>query len=247
MTQSQIETRVFPDGPSLIRATADVLAESARAGVRERGVFRILLSGGSTPKALFFLLAGEAYRSLPWEKFEVFWGDDRYVPGTHTESNYRSANDLLLSRVPVPPASVHPMHSGANDAGEDAERYEALLKRTFPVPDGAFPAFDFSLMGVGDDGHTASLFPRGPELAESRRWVLRSRSPIGIKERITLTVPVFNACRDVVYLVEGEGKAGVLKEILQGSAPPEELPAKLIRPSPGRLLYMLDKPAASRL
>ena len=247
MIDPKTELRVFDDGPSLLRATADVLAEAARRSVRERGTFRIALSGGSTPKALFFLLAGEAYRDLPWDRFEVLWGDDRYVPGDHTESNCRSARDLLLSRVPVPEKNVHPMPTSSKSPTADARRYEDELRALFGGQREGFPVIDFSLMGVGDDGHTASLFPGGPELLENLRWAVSSRSPIGIKDRITLTVPVFNACRDVVVLVEGEGKAGVLREILEGPLQPDNLPAQHLRPRPGRLLYMLDKPAASRL
>ena len=248
MTQlKKTETRVFPDAAAMTRASADAVAAAAVRCVDARGTFRIALSGGASPKALFFLLAGEGYRSLPWDRFEVFWGDDRYVPWTHSESNFRGANDLLLTRVPVPRKNIHPMPTDSKSPFADALRYETELRSLFAVPGEGFPALDFALMGVGGDGHTASLFPGGPELRESRRWVVSSRSPIGVKDRITMTVPVFNSCREALFLVEGEGKAEVLREILQGSSPAERFPAKLIQPADGRLVYMLDQAAASRL
>ncbi len=232
--------RVFANGAALARAAAGMFADSAHDAARD-GLFRVALSGGRTPKALLHLLAGEEYRDVPWKKIEFFWGDERYVPHKHRESNYRAAKDILLSRVPVDLNRVHPVPTAANDPVKDAGRYEETLREVL----GEIPRLDLAIMGLGPDGHTASLFPGSEVLKETERWVAPACA--GNKppySRITLTVPVFNAAKKVVFLVAGEGKAEIVHELVECET---DYPAARIRPKDGELIYLLDKPAASQI
>lgn len=230
----------------MVRAAAELIADAARRDAAERGMFHAALSGGSTPKALFALLAEGEFRTLPWDKVRLFWGDERYVPPDHSESNYASAKELLLSRVPLPEAQVHRIPTEAGDPSADAAAYEALLKRALPLSEEGLPILDLALQGLGTDGHTASIFPGSPAARETERWVVASRSPSGIPERITLTVPILNRARRVVFLAAGEQKAEVVREILEGKSTPQSVPAKLIRPR-GELIFLMDEAAASKL
>jgi 6-phosphogluconolactonase len=199
------------------------------------------LSGGHTPRLLFDVLTQERFRDLPWAKTELFWVDERYVPLDHADSNYRLAREALLDHVPIPKESIHPMPTAAGAPAVDAAAYEALLRQAFlrqAFPGQDWPRLDLVLLGLGEDGHTASLFPGAAALLERRRWVCASQSPKGIRDRITLTLPVLNAARQKLFLVCGKSKAAVLKRALESSEEPP-LPAGLIKEA----VFLVDREA----
>lgn len=244
MTKSP-EIRVFPDPAALFRGTADDFAGQAQTAVRSRGRFTVALSGGSTPKSLYSLLATNA--SLPWDKVFFFFGDERHVPPENPESNYRMAMESLLSKIPVPPANVFRIPAENPDAAQAAASYERTLREFFQTPATGFPALDLVLLGMGPEGHTASLFPEGKALQEKSRWVVSDWVEKFKTDRITLTLPVLNNARTVMFLVSGRDKASTLKEALEGTQPGTQFPCKLIRPEDGRLIWMVDKAAAADL
>lgn len=224
------------------KAAATFFAERARKAVESRGVFRAALSGGSTPKRMFEILAGPSYvESLPWEKITLFQVDERLVPPDHERSNFRMLQEALLSKVP--PVQAHRMR-GEAPVEEAAEEYEALLLREFEAVHGTFPRFDAIFLGIGDDGHTASLFPGSASLFEDKRLVLSVSAPEGLEPRITLTFPVINSAAECIFLAFGEGKADILERIFVQQ---EDLPAGRIRPQDGELHLIADKAAAARL
>jgi 6-phosphogluconolactonase len=232
----------------LVHETPDELAEAvardfaarAEETINALGRFAVVLAGGSTPEATYEVLARDYPGKLDWGRVHVFFGDERTVPPDHEDSNYRMAHEALLSRVPV--GSVHRMRSELPPA-EAAAAYEEEL-RGFFGPGGA-PAFDLILLGLGEDGHTASLFPETSALDVTDRWVVANPVLKLEATRLTLTVPAINAARAVTFLVAGEGKAEALKEILEGEADPRAYPAKFIRPEGGDLTWMVDRSAAS--
>ncbi|HYL79732.1 MAG TPA: 6-phosphogluconolactonase, partial [Candidatus Acidoferrum sp.] len=213
--------------------------------------FTVALSGGSTPKALFRLLAGEGDGSfrgrVPWNRAQVFWGDERHVPPDHPDSNYRMTYDTLLSRVPVPPENIHRIRTEDPDADKVAESYERTLRSVFRLAEGQLPRFDLVLLGMGPDGHTASLFPGTPALHERKRLVVGQWVEKLQTHRITLTPPVLNNAALVVFLVSGAEKAETLRAVLLGEYQPERFPAQLVRPTGGRLLWLVDRAAARGL
>jgi 6-phosphogluconolactonase len=226
----------------LARAAARDFAAKAEASVSERGRFAVALPGGSTPEATYEILATDYADELDWSKVCVFFGDERTVPPDHEDSNYRMAQRALLSRVPV--GSVHRMR-GELPSGEAAAAYEDELREFFGRS--GLPDFDLILLGLGEDGHTASLFPETSALEVTERWVVANPVPKLETTRLTLTVPVLNAARVVAFLVAGEGKAEALKEILEGDADPRAYPAKFVRPESGDLTWMVDRAAAMLL
>ncbi|MBV9452692.1 MAG: 6-phosphogluconolactonase [Rubrobacter sp.] len=230
---------VFEAPQDLAEATAKAFAQEAKRSIRENGCFAVALAGGSTPKAFYELLAARYRNALDWIGIHVFFSDERTVPPDHKDSNYRMAYEALLSRVPV--GSVHRMR-GELDPPEAAVLYEKELTAFFGGP----PGFDLVLLGVGEDGHTASLFPRTPALNVNDRWAVEN--PVQKLEtiRLTLTVPTINMARQVTFLVAGEGKAEALKKVLEGDAPPRDYPAKLVRPAGGPD-WFVDRSAASLL
>jgi 6-phosphogluconolactonase len=240
--------RVAPDAAALMRLAAEEVATRAAAAVRARGRFSVALSGGSTPRALYALLADPAapFRArVPWEAVQVFFGDERHVPPDHADSNYRMAREALLAHVPVPPESVHRVRGELADAEEAALEYEAELAEAFSLREGERPRLDLALLGMGPDGHTASLFPGSPALEEVSRLAVAPFVPrLGVR-RVTLTLPVFAAARAVAFLVAGADKAERVAEVLGGRAP--ELPAARVRPDDGDLLWLLDGAAARLL
>lgn len=230
-------------------AAAELFAASAVAAVEARGVARIAVSGGTTPKAMFALLADQSapyFARVPWAKLDVFWVDERCVPPTDADSNYRMTNEAMLSKVPLPAAHVHRME-GELDPQEAASRYEALLRTEFRLEGAETPVFDLVLLGMGDDGHTASLFPQTAALHELARLVVANHVPQKDTWRITLTQPVINRGREVAFLIEGAAKADVLRDVLLGPYDPEAKPSQLIRPNSGKLTMLLDAAAASKL
>jgi 6-phosphogluconolactonase len=233
---------VLPDRPRLMQAAAEHVVEVASRALERRGRFTVALSGGSTPAALYALLATEAFaRRLKWSRVQVFWGDERCVPPEHPQSNYRMARDTLLAKVPVPEANVHRIR-GEDDPKRSAAAYEALLRRVL-----AGAGFDLVLLGMGDNGHTASIFPGLPAVTEPTRWVLAQYVEVVSMWRITLTPPVINAADRVTFLVAGGDKADRLRQVLEGPLETEVLPAQAIKPSPGELRWLVDAAAAARL
>jgi 6-phosphogluconolactonase len=234
---SSPDVRIFESPRELAEAAARRFAEEAARGILEKGRFAVALAGGSTPKATYELLAAEYRDALDWSKVHVFFGDERSVPPDHEDSNYRMAHETLLSRVPV--GSAYRMRGELNPR-EAATLYEEELTAFFGGP----PNLDLILLGIGEDGHTASLFPRTPALDVRDRWVVENPVEKLGTTRITLTVPAINAAQKVAFLVAGEGKAEALKEILEGNADPRDYPAKLIRPTEAST-WMLDQTAAT--
>ncbi|HEX8530283.1 MAG TPA: 6-phosphogluconolactonase, partial [Cytophagales bacterium] len=233
---------VFKDAAEASQASADLLVQTAREAVARGGRFTVALTGGSSPVQLYQLLATPPYRDqVPWAQTFVFWGDERAVPHADERNNARMAFNLLLDHVPVPPAQIHRM-SGELPPDESARRYEALLKAHFG--DGP-PQFDLILLGMGDDGHTASMFPGTEVVHERERWVKELYLASQNMYRITLTAPLINRAHRIVFQVFGAGKAATLKRVLEGPYQPDQLPSQLIKPSSGELHWFLDEAAGS--
>jgi 6-phosphogluconolactonase len=240
------DIRVYDDQNSLMQAAAAYATECYNAAISDHGYFAVALSGGSTPRALFELLAvPENAQHIGWSKVHVFWGDERTVPPDHPDSNYRMAKEALLDFVALPASNVHRI-SGELEPAQAAAEYEQTLRSFFAKRAGK-TRFDLILLGMGDDGHTASLFPDTEALNETERLVVANHVPKLDTWRITLTAPVINDAAHVAFLVAGAGKAAVLKRVLQGPRQPHKLPSQLIQPVDGELVWLLDKAAASEL
>jgi 6-phosphogluconolactonase len=230
----------------LFQAAAEEVIRVATDAIAQRGRFTIALSGGSTPKNLYTLIAANAGASVPWEKVFFFWSDERHVPLDNPDSNYRMAKESLLSRIPVPRSNIFPVPAGNEDAEAAAKEYEQTLQKFF-ASENELPRFDLILLGMGPDGHTASLFPETPALQEKSRLVVANQVDKLKTDRITFTPPLLNAARCVLFLVSGADKAAALHEVLEGDAPAEKYPSKLVRPSNGKLIWFVDRAAASQL
>ena len=245
------EVRHLADREAVSRAAADELQRLAAAAIAARGRFRLALSGGSTPKRLYELLAGPPWRdALDWERLEVFFGDERAVPPEDAASNYHMAYEAMLGSVSLPPSRVHRMEAERPNLDTAALAYEATMARVFGLPAGIAeepPRFDLVLLGLGNDGHTASLFPHTAALRETKRWCVPNWVPQHEAHRMTLTYPVLNHAREVIFLVAGEDKAEPLSEVLEGPPDPERLPSQRIRPTAGKLLFLADVAAAAML
>ena len=239
--------QVFPDAPATAQAAAQLFSAAAKEAVEARGRARIAISGGSTPKAMFKLLAAEPFLSrTPWDKLDLFWVDERSVPPTDADSNFKMTREAMLDHVPLPAPQVHRIE-GELDPELAASRYESELRNTFKLEGAETPTFDLILLGMGDDGHTASLFPHTEGLNELSRLVIANHVPQKSTWRITLTWPVINQGRQVAFLLEGGAKATLLNEVLTGPYQPETYPTQLIRPANGKLLFLLDQAAAAAL
>lgn len=232
---------------ALCRIGAEHFVQTVLAAVTQHGVASVALSGGNTPRGLYALLATEPYsKRVPWDKVHVFWGDERCVPPDSAESNYRMAHEALLSHVPIPPQNLMRMQGEAADRVQAARDYEAQIRAFFKQPSGT-PAFDLIHLGMGDDGHTASLFPHTAGLAEAQALVVSNHVDKLNADRLTFTYPLLNAAANVVFLVSGEGKTAVLKTVLEGPYDPAEHPSEGVQPTTGILTWLLDKAAAARL
>ena len=248
MARSTIADYLVYDTPErLAQAAAEVFAKYAADAVAARGIARMAISGGSTPKRMFALLATEPFaQQVAWDKLYLFWVDERCVAPEDAESNFRMTYEQLLSKVPLPADHVFRME-GELDPEEAASRYEAALRNTFRLEGAQAPAFDLILLGMGDDGHTASLFPDTEAIDALGRLVVPNHVPQKDTWRITLTWTVINQGKHVVFLIEGAAKADMLHEVLLGEYDPERLPAQLIRPESGHVGLLLDAEAARRL
>ena len=239
------EVRVFEGPRELAHAAAERFAGLAARAVEERGAFSVALAGGTTPRQVYELLAGSEFRDqIRWPDVHVFFGDERAVPPDHADSNYRMAHEALLSHVPVPTENVHRMR-GEGDAGSNASLYEDELRGFFG--DAEWPRLDLVMLGMGDDGHTASLFPNTSAPEEQRAWAVANWVEKLDAWRVTLTVPAINGARCVLFTVTGAGKAERLAEILKGERDPTRLPSQLIEPSDGKLEWFVDRAAAASL
>jgi 6-phosphogluconolactonase len=238
------ELQIAPDSDALCGIAAQEFARAAESAIRDRGRFTVALSGGNTPRALYALLAAEYKDKIPWSKTHIFFGDERSVPPDHPESNFRMANEALLSKISIPAGNVHRVRTelGPEAAAED---YDRQLRQEFSLTGQAFPRFDLILLGLGDDGHTASLFPGSAALAETSRLVVANWVEKFNTFRITLTYPVLNHVAEIVFLVSGAGKAQILKEVLK--SPETKYPSQRIQPEDGRLLWLVDQDAARLL
>jgi 6-phosphogluconolactonase len=236
--------RTYKDLEAISRAAAEIFVEEAADAVSARGRFAVALSGGETPRRLYNLLAESPIReNIEWKAVHVFWGDERCVPDDDPRSNARMARLSLLDHVPLPSENIHPITCD-RPPQEAAVQYEAEI-RTFFGTDA--PAFDLVLLGLGDNAHTASIFPHTPVLDEKDRWVAEVYVPEQDMHRITLTAPVINQARQVLFLVSGPGKAGALQQVLQGPFRPYDFPAQLIRTKAGQSLWLEDRDAAGKL
>lgn len=244
--QSPGEVRVLDTLEALYTAAADVFADVAGEAVAARGRFRVALAGGTTPCRLHRLLAQTPYRDqIAWPKLDIFFADERAVHPDHAESNFRMARDTLLHDVGVNAQQLHRMQAERCDLDRAARDYEIEIAQAFAVPlDGPPPAFDLVLLGLGSDGHTASLFPDSAALCETKRWVVGNPVPRLATARMTFTYPLINAARHVVFLIAGSAKAQVLRATLAGSP---DCPAAGVSPSTGSLRYLVDARAAAAL
>ena len=242
---SSPDLRIVPDRDALFHAAADEFVRQANAAIGSRGRFTVALAGGSTPKGLYSLLATNA--TLPWDKIYFFFGDERHVPPEDPESNYRMAREALLSKAPIPAQNVFRVPAENPDAAKAAQAYEKTLRHFFQSAATTFPRFDLILLGMGPDGHTASLFPGGKALQERSRWVVSDWVEKFKTDRITLTLPVLNNAAVVMFLAAGEDKAETLKEVLAGQKPGDQFPSKLVRPTDGQLIWLVDRAAAKTL
>ena len=244
------QVRVFENSDALCTRAAEEFTRVASEVAATGGRFSLALAGGTTPKGLYALLAREdaPFRGrIPWGRIHFFWGDERHVPPDHADSNYRMAHETLLSRVPVPGGNLHRIRGENPDPARAAADYERTLVEFFrPVPPDR-PRFDLVLLGIGPDGHTASLFPGTGAVHEFERLVTAVRVEALRSDRISLTPAVINNSARIIFLVSGSKKAEALRMILEGEAPPDLYPARAIRPTRGSLLWLVDRDAAGQL
>jgi 6-phosphogluconolactonase len=237
----KMDTRVFPDPEALSRGLLDETLPVIKEAVAKRGRFAIALSGGSTPAKMYGMWADKYSAQTPWDKVHLFWGDERYVPHDDKLSNFRMTRETLISRVPIPDANVHAVQTNLAPPEKAAEAYEAELRKFFGS---APPESDVQLLGLGVEGHTASLFPESPALDEKQKWVVPVTAPAEPPRRLTFTPIVLNRGRNTFFLVSGANKREIMAALRNDpEGKPSQYPAGRIRPA-GRLLWFLDKAAA---
>jgi 6-phosphogluconolactonase len=242
---TKFEVMVKDDPKLLAQAGAYIFTRAAQAAVKERGGFAVAVSGGSTPRPMHRMLAAEPYRSeILWQKTSFFWVDERCVPVTDEASNYGAAKADLLGKVPIPVGQIHPMPvEMAPDDG--ALKYERVISDFFRLGEGHVPPFDLIFLGIGVDGHTASLFPGQKVLKEKKRWVVAVKGGQPNVDRLTMTFSLLNQARQIVFLVSGKRKTAVLKTLFEDKE--GHLPAGMIRPLDGNLIWLVDRDAAAGL
>jgi 6-phosphogluconolactonase len=241
-----MQIAIFPDTNTLSQQAAQYIVRLASEAIVTRGRFTIALSGGSTPKILYGLLGTEPYRGqINWASVEIFWSDERCVPPDSVDSNYALAQEVLLSKVPIPANQVHRMPADQPDREAASREYTSEMQRTFGT--NGIPSFDLLQLGMGPEGHTASLFPHQESLHEQQRLVMPVIVPKPPPPRLTFTPPLLNAARHVLFLVTGSEKAEAIQAVLEGPDQPEEYPAQIVRPPNGEVVWMLDTGAAAKL
>jgi 6-phosphogluconolactonase len=243
------EVRILPDGAAIAKRVAQEFVQAATSAVSEKGSFTVALAGGSTPKALYNLLVNDAaLRSqIPWDKAHFFFGDERSVPPDHADSNFRMASEAMLSKAPLKLEQVSRIKGEYKDTEKAAQEYEQALRFHFKLANGQLPRLDLVLLGMGNEGHTLSLFPGTKALDDNGRLVMRNWVGKLYTHRITMTAPVANSAALVIFMVTGSDKALALKGVLEGPYEPEQLPSQLIQPKNGRLLWLVDTAAGGVL
>ena len=243
MAKPITEVHVYPDAEAMSRGAAEWLVDTiVRAA--SAGWFSLALSGGNTPRRLYEILAGDLGKRVPWQKVMFFWSDERYVPQGDEHSNYRMAQECLLKHLDVPVGNVHPLPTHRKNPEDAAAEYEAFLKSQTKRK---WPRFDVVLLGMGSDGHTASLFPGSPALDEAKRWVVATEAPVEPRRRLTLTLPVINTATHVCLLAAGEEKAKALSSALVARPDKAACPTSAVRPTGGRFICWVDEAAAADL
>jgi 6-phosphogluconolactonase len=243
------EVRILPDAATIAKRAAQEFVRAAAAATKQNGSFTVALAGGSTPKALYGLLVNDPalHAQVPWDKTQFFFGDERHAPPDHPDSNYRMASEAMLSKAPVKPEQVHRIKGEYSDTEKAALEYEQELRSHFKLASGALPRFDLIMLGMGNEGHTLSLFPGTKALRDNGHLVLRNWVGKLYTERVTCTAPVANNAALVMFLVTGANKTLALKAVLEGPYEPEQLPVQLIQPTNGKLLWMVDTAAGAML
>jgi 6-phosphogluconolactonase len=239
---------ILPDVSAIAQKAAALYVNAAQQAARERGVFRVAMAGGSTPKALHAVLTTEPYRSqLPWDKMQIFFGDERHVPPDHADSNFRMVSETFVSQSPLKPEQVFRIKAELKDTEKAALDYEQTLRTQFALKPGELPRFDLVLLGMGNEGHTLSLFPGTTALRDNSRLVVRTWVGKLFTERITCTAPVANNSAAVLFMIAGADKAPALKAVLEGPYEPDQLPSQLIKPANGKLFFLVDSAAGGML
>ena len=239
----KMDERVFPDLDALSRAVLEESLRIVREAVAHRGRCTIALSGGHTPAKMYDLWAREYSAKTPWDRVHLFWGDERYVPADDPLSNYRMTRETLLSHVPIPAANIHPAPTSLPTPEKAAGAYDAQVRGFFGADE---PVYDVTLLGLGPEGHTASLFPGSPALEEKQRWVVAVQVAAKPPNRLTFTLPVLNRSRNTYFLVAGKDKREILAALRsEPDSQPSQYPAGRVRPAHGRVLWFLDQAAAS--
>ncbi len=243
------EIRILADGAAIAKRAAQEFIQAAVVAAREKDAFSVSLAGGSTPKALYSLLVIDPALRLqvPWDKIQLFFGDERHVGPSHPDSNFRMATEAMISKAPVKPEQVTRIKGEYPDAEQAALEYEKALREYFKLKDGEYPRFDLVLAGMGNEGHTLSLFPGTKALHADGRIAVRNWVGKLYAERITLTAPAASNAARVIFMVTGVDKAPALKAVLEGPFEPEQLPAQLLQPKNGKLLWLVDTAAGSML
>ena len=245
---AQREVQIFPEAGALTRRAAEEFLKSVAEAVAQKGAFTVALAGGSTPKALYSQLADEPLRSqIPWEKLHFFFGDERHAPPDGAESNFRMANEALFLKGAIKPEQITRIKGEYADTEKAALEYEQALRAYFKLKVGEYPRFDLVLLGMGEEGHTLSLFPGTKALHATDRIVVRNWVGKLYTERITLTATAANHASRVIFMVTRADKAPALKAVLEGPYEPEQLPAQLIQPASGKLHWLVDQAAGSML
>lgn len=239
--------KILADDLRLARTAGEFFANQSQEAIAQRGYFTVALAGGQTPGTLYSLLTSEAFTSrIDWDKVHLFWGDERCVPPEHVESNYSMARHYLLNYAPIPEENIHRIQ-GELEPQVAARNYETMLRDFFKDADTPQPRFDLILLGMGDDGHTASLFPYSDALAVQDRWVAAHFVESVRAWRVTLTASAINAAANIMFLVLGASKADSAQAVLQGPPDPQRFPSQLIQPTDGQLIWLLDETAAASL
>jgi len=237
------QVKIVPDSATLARTAAQEFHRLAEPAIQERGIFSVALSGGNTPRTVYSLLASD-HQQLPWDRIHIFFGDERHVPPDNPDSNFRMANESLLSRVPIPEKNVHRIRAEL-EADAAASEYEQELVNFFHLGNQNMPRFDLIFLGIGEDGHTASLFPGSKALNEISRRVVANWVEKFQAFRITFTFPVLNHASEVAFLVSGAGKAQILSEVVRPGT--RKYPAQNVQPLNGDLLWLVDQDAGNLL